>query len=83
MSSLLLKILLLKAVYIIIFFYLYKDDLASLFQAISLSDYMHFSLLPTGATADELYCSDKTLSVDGSNLVIKALNLMRTKTGLK
>ena len=56
-------------------------DLASLFQAISFSDYMHFSRLPEDAIGDEMTCSDSSLAVDGSNLVIKALNLMRTKTG--
>jgi 4-diphosphocytidyl-2-C-methyl-D-erythritol kinase len=57
-------------------------DLASLFQTISLSDYMHFSLLPKGATEDELLCSDSSLTVGPDNLVIKALTLMRGKTGL-
>ena len=57
-------------------------DLASLFQAISLYDNMHFSKLPSGATKDEMTCSDGSLAVDDSNLVIKALNLMRKKTGL-
>lgn len=56
-------------------------DLASLFQAISFSDYMHFSKLPSTAVADEMICSDSSLAVDNSNLVIKALNLMRNKTG--
>ena len=56
-------------------------DLASLFQAISFSDYMHFSRLPDDAVCDVMTCSDTSLAVDGSNLVIKALNLMRTKTG--
>ena len=58
-------------------------DLASLFQAISFSDYMHFSRLPADATCDEMTCSDTTLAVDNSNLVIKALNLMRQKTGVQ
>lgn len=58
-------------------------DLASLFQAISFSDYMHFSRLPKDATCDEMTCSDATLAVDNSNLVIKALNLMRQKTGVQ
>jgi 4-diphosphocytidyl-2-C-methyl-D-erythritol kinase len=58
-------------------------DLASLFQTISLSDYMHFSLLPAGATKDELVCSDSSLEIDDSNLVIKALNLMREKSSIK
>ena len=57
-------------------------DLASLFQAISFSDYMYFSKLPSGANKDEMICSDTSLAVDDSNLVIKALNLMRTKTGM-
>lgn len=56
-------------------------DLASLFQAISLSDYMYFSKLPVSCTEDVLTCSDQTLSVDKSNLVVKALDLMRRKTG--
>lgn len=58
-------------------------DLASLFQTISLSDYMHFSLLPSGATKDQLVCSDTSLEIDDSNLVIKALNLMRDKSSIK
>jgi len=58
-------------------------DLSSLFQTISLSDYMHFSKLPIGATRDELECSDPTLQVDDSNLVVKALNLMRSKSSFK
>ena len=56
-------------------------DLASLFQAISFSDYMYFTRLPVDAVCDDMTCSDTSLAVDGSNLVIKALNLMRTKTG--
>ena len=58
-------------------------DLASLFQTISLSDYMHFSLLPPGATKDEFVCSDSSLRADDSNLVIKALDLMRCKSSVK
>ena len=58
-------------------------DLASLFQAIDLSDNMQFTKLQgSGANADELSCSDETLEIDDSNLVIKALNLMREKTGI-
>jgi 4-diphosphocytidyl-2-C-methyl-D-erythritol kinase len=58
-------------------------DLASLFQAISFSDYMYFSKLAPGAGKDELVCSDSSLAVDDSNLVIKALSLMRAKTGVQ
>ena len=57
-------------------------DLASLFQAISFSDLMYFTKLSPTATSDEMICSDTTLAVDNSNLVIKALNLMRSKTGI-
>lgn len=58
------------------------DDLASLFQTISLSDVLYFSKLDDKATCDKLICSDKTLTVDKNNLVIKALDLMRSKTNL-
>mmetsp|Transcript_7905 Transcript_7905/g.7952 ORF Transcript_7905/g.7952 Transcript_7905/m.7952 type:complete len:354 (+) Transcript_7905:98-1159(+) len=58
-------------------------ELASLFQCISLSDYMYFSKLPEDAVRDEMTCSDSSLAVDDSNLVIKALSLMRNKTGKK
>ena len=57
-------------------------DLASLFQSISLSDYMLFTKLKDGAQKDILTCSDETLEIDDSNLVTKALNLMRKKTGI-
>lgn len=58
------------------------DDLASLFQAISLADIMNFSKLGEASSADILTCSDETLVTDENNLVIKALNLMRRKTGV-
>ena len=58
-------------------------SLASLFQAVSLSDKMSFSRLPDSAMRDELLCTDSSLQVDQSNLVIKALDLMREKTGLR
>lgn len=44
---------------------------------------MHFSKLPSTATEDVLTCSDTSLAVDRSNLVLKALDLMRAKTGKK
>jgi hypothetical protein len=34
-------------------------------------------------TRDTLVCSDDTIPLDGSNLVIKALDLFRDKTGVK
>ncbi|RYG66988.1 hypothetical protein EON64_08480, partial [archaeon] len=57
------------------------DDLSSLFQTISLYDTLHFSSLPPGAQADEMTCSDASLKIDSSNLVIRALELMRQRTG--
>ena len=58
-------------------------DLAS-FQAISLSDNMYFTKLgESKGKVDELTCSDTTLEIDDGNLVIKALNLMREKTGIE
>lgn len=35
---------------------------------------MSFRLLPEEANTDELVCSDKTLAIDGSNLVIKVVS---------
>lgn len=53
-------------------------ELASLFQAISLFDTLDFAL----AERDHLTCTDPTIPNDGSNLVLKAVNLFRSKTGL-
>lgn len=58
-------------------------DLASLFHVIDLGDQMSFTLLPASATADSLTCSDPTIPTDASNLVIKALELLRRKTGIR
>lgn len=56
-------------------------DLASLFHVIDLGDDMEFSLLPSGSTADALQCNMPDVPTDSSNLVIKALDLFRRKTG--
>lgn len=56
-------------------------DLASLFHVIDLGDDMTFSLLPRGSTSDQLTCNFPDIPTDESNLVIKALNLFRRKTG--
>uniref|UniRef100_A0A0G4I1X2 GHMP kinase N-terminal domain-containing protein n=1 Tax=Chromera velia CCMP2878 TaxID=1169474 RepID=A0A0G4I1X2_9ALVE len=56
-------------------------DLASLFQTISLGDSLSFSALPTGASADVLTCTDSSVPTDGSNLVVKAFDLFRRKSG--
>lgn len=54
-------------------------DLATLFQAINLYDTIHFSL----STQDELTCDKLGIPTDSSNLILKAANLFRRKTGLK
>jgi len=54
-------------------------DLSSLFQTISLGDTLSFQLAET----DSLTCTDKSLPVDGTNLVMKAVELFRRKTGLR
>lgn len=54
------------------------DELSSLFQAISLYDFIHFH--PIEGEKDVLTCSIADLQVDENNLIIKALDLMRRKT---
>jgi len=54
-------------------------ELASLFQTINLGDTLTFSL----ADQDRLTCSDPALPCDHSNLVTKAVDLFRSKTGLQ
>lgn len=56
-------------------------DLASLFHVIDLGDDMKFAK-SSSKTRDTLVCSDDTIPLDGSNLVIKALDLFRKKTGI-
>lgn len=55
-------------------------DLASLFHVISLGDTIKFSLSPT-KTRDRLSTNVPGVPLDESNLIIKALNLYRKKTG--
>ena len=50
---------------------LYDYDLYDLYKGVDLNDEMTFRKLPPTASKDELTCSDKSLSIDGSNLVIK------------
>ena len=57
-------------------------DLASLFHVIDLGDQMKFAK-SSSKTRDTLVCSDDTIPLDGSNLVIKALDLFRRKTGIE
>ncbi|GMH44483.1 hypothetical protein BSKO_12435 [Bryopsis sp. KO-2023] len=56
-------------------------DLASLFHVIDLGDPMEFEKLPGGQEFDRLDCNVEDIPTDDSNLVIKALNLFREKTG--
>lgn len=56
-------------------------DLASLFHVIDLGDDMGFEELAGTAAADALTCNMEGVPTDESNLVIKALNLFRRKTG--
>lgn len=53
-------------------------ELASLFQAIDLFDYITIQT----SDQDTFTCSNPHLPTDGSNLVIKSLNLYRQKTGI-
>ncbi|KAF3330715.1 4-diphosphocytidyl-2-C-methyl-D-erythritol kinase [Carex littledalei] len=55
-------------------------DLASLFHVISLGDTIKFSLSPT-KTKDRLSTNVPGVPLDEKNLIIKALNLYRKKTG--
>jgi 4-diphosphocytidyl-2-C-methyl-D-erythritol kinase len=57
-------------------------DLASLFHVIDLGDDMKFAK-SSSKTRDTLVCSDDTIPLDESNLVIKALDLFRRKTGIE
>ena len=55
-------------------------DLASLFQAIGFGDTLELTPLQND-TADEFECNMAGVPTDGSNLVLRALSLMREKTG--
>ncbi len=57
-------------------------DLASLFQAIGFGDTLELAPLTEGDT-DEFSCNMEGVPVDSSNLVLRALELMREKTGVK
>lgn len=53
-------------------------EIASLYQAITLGDRLHIEL----GTQDTLTCTDPRLPTDASNLILKAADLFRKKTGL-
>lgn len=59
-------------------------DLASLFQAIGFGDTLDLTpITEKDAGADEFTCNMPGVPVDSSNLVLRALELMREKTGIK
>ena len=58
-------------------------DLASLFQAIGFGDTLELSVLSDDAVEDEFTCNMPGVPVDSSNLVLRALSLMREKTQVK
>jgi hypothetical protein len=57
-------------------------DLASLFQAVGFGDTLELTKLETGES-DKFSCNMEGVPVDSSNLVLRALQLMREKTGNK
>mmetsp|Transcript_36724 Transcript_36724/g.146852 ORF Transcript_36724/g.146852 Transcript_36724/m.146852 type:complete len:304 (-) Transcript_36724:2522-3433(-) len=56
-------------------------ELASMFQAISLHDDLSFTVLPDDAEEDQLECEDPNVPLDRSNLVLKAIDVFRKRTG--
>ncbi|KAL7539255.1 hypothetical protein ACHAWF_006352 [Thalassiosira exigua] len=56
-------------------------DLASLFQAVGFGDTLRLSLLAEGSEGDEFSCNMEGVPTDSSNLVLRALELMRRRTG--
>jgi len=58
-------------------------DLASLFHTVAFGDTLDMEILPDSATKDELKCNLPNVPTDESNLVVKALNLFRKRSGEK
>mmetsp|Transcript_686 Transcript_686/g.818 ORF Transcript_686/g.818 Transcript_686/m.818 type:complete len:346 (+) Transcript_686:74-1111(+) len=58
-------------------------DLASLFQAVGFGDTLELRLLGDNADSDKFTCNMKGVPKDETNLVLRALTLMREKTGKK
>jgi len=59
-------------------------DLASLFQAIALGDTLHIEVLPSsdeGELEDIFTCNMDGVPTDRTNLVLRAVDLMRKQTG--
>eukprot|EP00980_Cylindrotheca_fusiformis_P028551 scaffold22610_cov115-Cylindrotheca_fusiformis.AAC.4 len=57
-------------------------DLASLFQAVGFGDTLKLTKLEDGAGQDQFTCNMKGVPTDMTNLVLRALELMREKTGV-
>lgn len=57
-------------------------DLASLFQAVGFGDTLELTPLTKDAESDEFTCNMEGVPTDSSNLVLRALELMREKTGV-
>ena len=57
-------------------------DIASVFQAVTLADKLDVEKLPDGADDDVLECDSPQVPLDKSNLIIKALETFRVRTGL-
>lgn len=58
-------------------------ELASVFQALGLGDTLEFSKLDSGSTNDVLSCNVQEVPLDGKNLIVKAFDLFRQRTGTK
>lgn len=58
-------------------------DLASLFHTVAFGDTLDLTVLPDTAERDELECNLEGVPVDDSNLVIRALNLFRERSGVR
>lgn len=58
-------------------------DLASLFQAVGFGDTLELKKLDKTATEDVFSCNMEGVPTDMTNLVLRALELMREKTGVK
>lgn len=56
-------------------------DLASLFQAVGFGDTLHLSLAQRNNDADGFSCNMAGVPTDSTNLVLRALELMRRRTG--
>ena len=56
-------------------------DLASLFQAVGFGDDLTLKVLDGSETSDTFSCNMEGVPTDSTNLVLRALQLMREKTG--